>query len=74
MVFLGDNISYKTNHVEMSSFQNTYTKCLRNNSKLLFMDAKDKEQGRGKTEKHTDIDIWISIMEYSIYFRTNETN
>jgi hypothetical protein len=38
------------------------------------MDVKDKEQGRAKTEKHIEIDIWISIMEYSIYFRTNETN
>ena len=58
----------------MSSFQNSYTKCLRKNSQLLFMDAKDKEQGRGKTEKHIETDIWISIMEYSIYFRTNGTN
>lgn len=33
------------------------------NSKLLFMDAKNKEQGKGKTEKHIEIDIWISIME-----------
>jgi hypothetical protein len=38
------------------------------------MDAKDKEQGRGITEKHTETDIWISIMEYSIHFRTNEMN
>jgi len=38
----------------MSSFQNSYTKCLRKNSQLLFMDAKDKEQGRGKTEKHIE--------------------
>lgn len=49
-------------------------KCLRKNSKLLFMDAKDTEQGRGKTETHIETDIWISIMEYSIYFRKNETN
>jgi len=58
----------------MSSFQNTYKKHLRKNSKLLFMDAKDKEQGRGKTEKHIETDIWISIMGYNIYFRMNETN
>jgi hypothetical protein len=64
----------KTNHVEMSSFQNSYTKFLTKNPKLLFMDAKDKEQGRGKTEKHIETDIWSSIMEYSIYFRTNDTN
>jgi hypothetical protein len=38
------------------------------------MDARDKEQGRGKSEKHIETDIWISIMEYSINFRTNETN
>jgi len=38
------------------------------------MDAKDKEQGRGKTEKHIETDMWISIMGYNIYFRMNETN
>jgi len=38
------------------------------------MEAKNKEQGKGKTKKHIEIDIWISIMEDSMYFRTNETN
>lgn len=46
MVFLGDNISYRTNHVEMSSFQNTYTTCLRKNSEVVIYGCKGQRTGK----------------------------
>jgi hypothetical protein len=48
IVFLGDNIPYKISDADVPSVQNTYAKCLRENSKLMFMDVEDKEQVRGK--------------------------
>ena len=46
MVFLGDNISYKTNHVEMSGFQNTYTKCLRKKLEVIIYGCKEQRTGK----------------------------
>lgn len=57
MVFLGDNISDKTNHVDMSNCQNTYKSVSDRKPRLLFVDANDTEQGRGKTQTHIETDI-----------------
>jgi hypothetical protein len=52
MFFLGDNTSYKTSHADVSSFKIIYTKCLRRESRLMVIGAKDTAQGERKKLKH----------------------